>query len=384
VIKPVYADEDFVLFHENCRKVLPMLADDSIDSIVCDPPYELTAGKKGGTGEASLNLNSPAGRSRISTGGGFMGQQWDATGVAFDPATWKECLRVLKPGGHLVAFGGTRTYHRMACAIEDAGFEVRDSLHWLYGSGFPKGLDVSKAIDKAAGAEREVVGKEHRASGNAVYDKRPSRPDGLYASDDYNLTAPATDEAKQWSGWNVALKPAHEPIILARKPLSEKTVAANVLKHGTGAMNVDACRVGSADKLVRPFIQRDDNEVFGKGLGAGVQEEPSGRWPPNILLTHSADCVPIGTQKVRNSSGSIKGDEPSAVTDAVYAERESGCPGRRTGDADGMETVEKWECAEDCPVAGMDGQSGISKSTVGKPRKSAAPGEGVWDDAYWG
>jgi DNA modification methylase len=115
VITPVYADADVVLFHADCRDVLPLLADESVDAIVTDPPYDLTVGKKGG---------------------GFMGQQWDATGVAFDPATWRECLRVLKPGGYLAAFGGTRTYHRMACAIEDAGFEVRDSLHWIYGSGF--------------------------------------------------------------------------------------------------------------------------------------------------------------------------------------------------------------------------------------------------------
>ena len=125
------------------------------------PPYDLTSGKKGGSGVAWVNLDSPYGRARISTGngsGGFMGKAWDGTGVAFDPATWAEALRILKPGGHLLAFGGTRTYHRLACAIEDAGFEIRDCLAWMYGSGFPKSLDVSKAIDKAAGAEREVVG----------------------------------------------------------------------------------------------------------------------------------------------------------------------------------------------------------------------------------
>ena len=180
----------------DCRDVLKTLADCSVDSIVCDPPYELTSGKKGGTGAASVNLETPYGRARIGTGngaGGFMGMKWDATGVAFDPAVWTECLRVLKPGGHLLAFSGTRTQHRMVCAIEDAGFEIRDGLlnviagdarihnfmaslddeqlrafahaiedanggslaAWTFGSGFPKSLDVSKSIDKAAGAERD-------------------------------------------------------------------------------------------------------------------------------------------------------------------------------------------------------------------------------------
>jgi DNA modification methylase len=364
VIKPVYGDEDFVLFHENCRKVLPMLADDSVDSIVCDPPYDLTAGKKGGTGEASLNMNSPAGRSRISTGnnGGFMGMDWDSTGVAFDPATWRECLRVLKPGGHLVAFGGTRTYHRMACAIEDAGFEIRDSLHWLYGSGFPKGLDVSKAIDKAAGAEREVTGTAVYGDGhvqNSAESIGSGGSDPL--ADRRMLTAPATDAARQWSGWNVALKPGHEPIVLARKPLSEKTVAANVLKHGTGSMNIDGCRVSGEVPVVPQsrFTSGNVNIRTAGRSGELSEAHDAGRWPPNILLTHSAACVPAGEKKVRNASGSIKGDEPSAVTDAVYAER---VPWQAHGDADGMETVQAYECAEDCPVGEMDRQSGQSKS----------------------
>lgn len=217
----------------DCRELMRSMADASVDAIVTDPPYEL----------------------------GFMGKKWDASGIAYDLDVWREALRVLKPGGHLLAFGGTRTYHRMTCAIEDAGFEVRDSIHWIYGSGFPKSLDVSKAIDKAAGAEREVIGVssvtgERRNAGSEKYGGGNGIPQSVNL-----ITAPVTDAAKQWSGWGTALKPAHEPIVVARKPL-DGTVAANVLEHETGAINVDACRVG----------------------------KPIGRWPANIVLGHSPDC----------------------------------------------------------------------------------------------
>jgi DNA modification methylase len=206
------------------RNVLAEVPDDSFDAVVCDPPYEYA----------------------------FMGKRWDATGVAYDVDTWREILRVLKPGGHLLAFGGTRTYHRMACAIEDAGFEIRDSIHWIYGTGFPKSLDVSKAIDKAAGA--------------------------------------ATPEAAQWSSWGTALKPAHEPIVVARKPL-DGTVAACVLAHGTGAINVDACRMATDNALVRPSVSKVGTDAIGPPGGAGTQVEPGGRWPPNVVFTHNSECA---------------------------------------------------------------------------------------------
>jgi hypothetical protein len=164
-----------------------------------------------------------------------MGKKWDYDVPSVE--VWAECLRVLKPGGHLLAFAGTRTQHRMAVRIEDAGFEIRDMIAWVYGSGFPKSLDVSKAIDKAAGAVREVVGQA----------KRTGKDAGTYGAMAGNnlLTAPATDAARQWQGWGTALKPALEPITVARKPLGEKTVAANVLEHGTGAINVDGCRINN-------------------------------------------------------------------------------------------------------------------------------------------
>lgn len=289
--EPYYADAQVMLYLGDCRDILAAMEPASVDSIVTDPPYDLTSGKRGGSGEASLNPDSPAGRSRIGTGGGFMGQAWDSTGVAFDPETWRACLRVLKPGGHLLAFGGTRTYHRLACAIEDAGFEIRDSLHWIYAQGFPKSLDVSKAIDKAAGAERVVTGSgpfasrrpraDHASQGVTFADDGYVRPAG------HALTAPATPDAARWSGYGTALKPAHEPIVLARKPLSG-TVAQTVLEHGTGALNTDGCRVGTGGQL-RWERPRDMGYSGGSDAGhVAAMSATEGRWPPNILLSEEA------------------------------------------------------------------------------------------------
>jgi hypothetical protein len=231
VPSPYYTDDRVTVHHGDCLEVLRTLPDCSVDSVVTDPPYDLTAGKQGGTGAASVDLTTPYGRARITAGnsGGFMGKAWDATGVAFDPATWQECLRVLKPGGHMLAFGGTRTWHRLACAIEDAGFEIRDTvaslgggdsagLLWMHGQGFPKSLDVSRAIDKAAGVEREVIGPRIRVDG-----KSPGRDGGMRLGRDEEagylpavVTAPATEDAGRWEGFGTALKPAFEPIVVAR------------------------------------------------------------------------------------------------------------------------------------------------------------------------
>ncbi len=238
------------------------IPDDCIDSIVTDPPYEL----------------------------GFMGKKWDSTGIAYNVDMWRECLRVLKPGGHLLSFGGTRTYHRMACAIEDAGFEIRDQIQWIYGSGFPKSMDISKAIDKQAGAERKVIGKSSRhgggIKGNGTSYELP--PDIPY------ITAPATPEAQQWDCWGTALKPAHEPICVARKPLSEKNVALNVLKWGTGGLNICGCRVGTQlrENQQAGFIRhgRTDEEVF-FGVDKNKSKETiivQGRFPANVIFDEEA------------------------------------------------------------------------------------------------
>ena len=313
----------------DCIEGMRAFPDNSFDSIVTDPPYEL----------------------------GFMGKSWDSSGIANSVEMWTEALRVLKPGGHLLAFSGSRTYHRMTCAIEDAGFEVRDQIMWVYGSGFPKSLDVSKAIDKsraghafdeirdylrgaikAAGltqvqvkahlgypadsgivshwvansqpmvpgwadwsamkailplddrfdsliesAEREKIGEKR----SGIADGGPARDTiGGGKSVVVDITAPATDAARQWEGWGTALKPAHEPICVARKPLIG-TVAANVLAHGTGALNIDGCRVGNEERTYEPkgtsasaAMIRVPEHRAGK---AGDEVTVSGRWPANLI-----------------------------------------------------------------------------------------------------
>jgi len=262
----------------DCVAWLKTLPDSCVDACVTDPPYEL----------------------------GFMGKKWDASGIANSVEMWREVLRVLKPGGHLLSFGGTRTYHRVACAIEDAGFEIRDMIDWLYGSGFPKSLNVSKAIDKAAGAVRISRGDKVYVGGH-IQHTTPGVHSGFNAGGRQLITAPATPEAAQWDGWGTSLKPAHEPICVARKPLSEKTVAANVLKHGTGGVHVDAGRIkGTAGDnptaLRRTYGYTPNAEKARDSEGRGALRDRSdpiakarphpsdnlGRWPANVALDEEA------------------------------------------------------------------------------------------------
>jgi site-specific DNA-methyltransferase (adenine-specific) len=220
---------------------------------------------------------------------------------------WTEAFRVLKPGGHLLAFGGTRTHHRLACAIEDAGFDVRDCLMWLYGQGFPKSLDVSKAIDKAAGVERVVIGTKHGLPGYSLTNGTPGgvamagNVDGTLrnGAKECAITAPATDAAREWQGWGTALKPAWEPIILARKPLNG-TVAENVQEHGTGALNVGGCRIGTEARMNGPAsptsASRKSRVEAGyrhdEGIGPGSSGgDVVGRWPANLVLDEEAGAM---------------------------------------------------------------------------------------------
>lgn len=302
----------------DCRVVLPTLPASSVHAIVTDPPYDLTTGKKGGTGERSMNLQNPYGRARA---GGFMAKAWDATGVAFDPETWTACLRVLKPGGHLLAFGGTRTIHRMTVAIEDAGFEIRDQIAWMYATGFPKSLDVSKAIDKAAGAEREILRENPHNS--------PGRKDGKSAvlgggpalmGNKGPVTAPATDAAKQWDGWGTALAPAMELIVVARKPLVG-TVAANVLAHGAGGLNINACLIGTEKDVPASPSRAPQHDIYGdlrKDDGTGQGWDPNvGRWPKNVILDEEAAAMldaAVGERK----SGRMNGTYASWGTQGIY------------------------------------------------------------------
>ena len=249
------------VLHGNSLEVLKTLEDNFVDSIVTDPPYEL----------------------------GFMGKKWDNTGIAYNVDLWKECLRVLKPGGHLLAFGGTRTYHRMACAIEDAGFEIRDCIQWLYGSGFPKSHNISKAIDKKLGVEREVIGKG--TAGKTALGQG-SGWNKTYNPHEYDITRDETEQAKRWSGWGTALKPANEPIVLARKPLSEKTIAENVMKWGTGGLNIDGCRIGTDTITSRPSNMSSNNhyaqDEWTKSNPIGELKTYTGRFPANVILDEEA------------------------------------------------------------------------------------------------
>ena len=289
------------LYRGDAREGVAALADASIDAIVTDPPYALVSiGKRFGKPGAAPARSAGATGVYQRASAGFMGQAWDTGETAFDPAFWAECLRVLKPGGHVVAFGGTRTYHRLVCAIEDAGFEIRDQLAWLFGSGFPKSHDVSKGIDKASGAARQVLGYNAHARPNRV--GKETKLSGVQTIGG-EVTEPATDAAREWDGWGTALKPAHEPIVLARKPLIG-TVAANVLAHGTGAIHVDACRVAFADEQDQAAAaqrscqdQNAGREVYGRfengpaSLGPYLEGLSKGRFPANVVHDGSDEVV---------------------------------------------------------------------------------------------
>jgi DNA modification methylase len=251
------------VFHGSNLDVLPFMADNSVDSIVCDPPYEL----------------------------GFMGKSWDSSGIAYSVELWRECLRVLKPGGHLLAFGGTRTWHRIAVAIEDAGFDVRDSIAWLYGSGFPKSMNIALQLDKKAGLQSDrgsainVGGKGDRQDIETSVSEANGKLQPAYR--DYK-----SPEAEKWAGWGTALKPAFEPVVVARKPLIG-TVAANVLEFGVGGLNIDASRIGtnpgykySADKNGTTFHGQQGERIERTAEKAGKEfiESTLGRWPANIIL----------------------------------------------------------------------------------------------------
>ncbi|MEO3976327.1 DNA methyltransferase [Streptomyces sp. CAU 1734] len=293
------------LYAADCMDVLPTLPDASVTAVVTDPPYELR----------------------------FMGNAWDSTGIAYDPRVWAQCLRVLTPGGHLAAFGAARTYHRMTVAIEDAGFEIRDGLMWLYGGGFPKSVDVSRAIDKRAGARRAQVPTAGGLHRNRTLNAPGAGWAKLGAAEpEMDGPDPVTGDAARWQGWGTALKPGHEPIVLARKPFPG-AVAATVLEHGTGALNVDACRVGTESRVL---AAGQGHAPGGVGLNMSVQGRPgraeaktvTGRWPPNVVLSHSP---------LLDEWGDPVGDACAAG------------------------------CVPGCPVAALDGQSS-ARPAGGEPR----------------
>jgi DNA modification methylase len=273
-VTPYYDDgKGIVIYNGDNTSVLPTLAENSVDAIVTDPPYGIS----------------------------FMGKRWDYDIPTVDQ--FAECLRVLKPGGHLLCFCGTRTQHRMAVNIEDAGFELRDVIAWLYGSGFPKSLDVGKSIDKAAGAEREVVGSRKMRElpsdvpfGQGLITSHANAIAGrnTAAQVDVDITAPATEAAKQWDGWGTALKPSMELVTVARKPFPG-TVAANVLKYGTGALNVDACRIEGEPWKAHDATGLASVKFFSDGDAATIHKEPHalGRFPANTIHDGSEEVLAL-------------------------------------------------------------------------------------------
>ena len=276
------SEAPYKLLLGDCREAMKTLSDNSVDAIVTDPPYEL----------------------------GFMGKAWDASGIAYDKAVWTEALRVLKPGGHLLAFSGSRTYHRMVCAIEDSGFEIRDQMMWIYGSGFPKSLNVAKAIDatiRCGGSNTRKLKQTEQETGGESYQMK-GRNNGILGEDkvwDRKKWEPTTDEAKQYEGWGTALKPAHEPIVVARKPL-DGTVAENFLKWGVGGVNIDGCRIAyesAEDKdkahynaLGMERLKMEEGEKLGSFEGGWKKhkpELPEGRWPANVMHDGSQQVLDL-------------------------------------------------------------------------------------------
>lgn len=285
------------------KEKLKLLADNSIDSIVTDPPYEL----------------------------GFMGKSWDNTGIAYDVELWKQCIRVLKPGGHLAAFGGARTYHRMAVAIEDAGFEVRDMINWVYGSGFPKSLNIGKAVDKMQGNEREFIEEKKKLhiSTDATNDgsKRPSH----YNTDGTpKTTMSVTKGNSEFEGWGTALKPAHEPICLARKPIEKGlSIAENCLKWGVGGINIDESRVGEGLIKGQKAGQGFNNvKGFGVNTKQGNEEakeytsqDTFGRFPANLIHDNSEEvqsCFPNTKSGARKSTHDIGNEQGENHNNGIY------------------------------------------------------------------
>jgi len=269
----------------DCLDKLKDLHDNSIDSIVTDPPYGLS----------------------------FMGKKWDYDVPSQE--IWEECIRVIKPGGYLLAFAGSRTYHRMAVRIEDSGFEIRDQIMWVYGSGFPKSLNIGKGVDKLQGNEREVVGVSMNGMSETAM-----KPDKGWNANSMGKEITITKGNSEWEGWGTALKPAHEPIVMARKPLSEKTVVDNVLKWGTGGINIDESRIGLNEELdksqLRNINRSQKTEKDGWGMNSNCSDvaqvvRPEGRFPANIIFDEEAGKIldeQSGVSKSLGGTGKISLD----------------------------------------------------------------------------
>ena len=288
------------IHNADCVEFMATMPDSCVEAVITDPPYGLS----------------------------FMGKGWDHSvpGLAY----WSEALRVSKPGAHLLCFGGTRTFHRMACAIEDAGWEIRDCIMWVYGSGFPKSLDVSKAIDKALGAERKVIGEHpnpagNKAGGNSLNMSVVGMPEKAY------ITEPFTDQARQWQGWGTALKPAWEPIIVARKPL-DGTVANTVLTWGTGALNIDACRVPTDEYIMTNGVSKEVQSRqgiygrYGEKKTGQTNGQKLGRFPANLVHDGSDEVTALFPDNCGKQAAHGVGTYAPANTYTIGVKRDALAP----------------------------------------------------------
>lgn len=371
-------------------QVMAAMKPDSIDAIVTDPPYGLGfMNAKWDTFDLSrvekqreINRRKESVRTsqkwpdRVGTSqGGGVPIKYDESRGGNERFMWwceawaAEAFHVLKPGGHLIAFASSRTFHRAWCGIEDAGFEIRDTLSWIFGSGFPKSLDVAKAIDRQMGVKSEVEPVE--STTGEVYGE------GINVNfAERSKWEPQTDEARAWEGWGTALKPGWEPIILARKPF-RGTVAGNVLEHGTGGLNIDACRIGLTKDV--PASPARERENIAKGREGDRRDNTSGfdpsvgRWPANVIVQHHPDCELIGRKRVRSGTAIMENGGGGIMTGIRPERRDRASEFKMTqgsssgyAEADGLETVEAWACHEGCPVRQLDEQSGVSTSTGGR------------------
>lgn len=306
-----------LLINGDCIEEMQKLIDDGVqvDSVVTDPPYHLTSIVKrfGKEDSAPAQFGTDGAYARASKG--FMGKEWDGGDIAFRPETWELALKLLKPGGHLLGFSASRNYHRMAVAIEDAGFEIRDQMMWLYGSGFPKSHNIGKAVDAKLGNERKVVGT--KSCGYQVSISKTRKEQGYRPNETNATTEVVVDRGNtEHEGWGTALKPAHEPIVMARKPLSEKSIVDNVLKHGTGGINIDGCRIegneaNGAERKTANRKSRSEDGVWTDNNSGMKQEDnhfadadPRGRFPANVM--HDGSDVITKEFQQTGKSGSVK------------------------------------------------------------------------------
>ena len=372
----------------DCIEFLEGIPDNTIDSCVTDPPYGLEfMGKKWnklGTGRLISDRDDWNWQAyRGNTGTDPLANKPRFGPVMTDSVArnemqqfhyeWSQLVfRALKPGAHILAFSGTRTYHRLACAVEDARFEIRDMVEWFYGSGFPKGRNISKALDKRAGFNQKIIGIHTHSRGacKGDYERIDKIP---FATDENDgsmsnpkqmgaITQPVTKEAKQWNGWNTVLKPAHEPILLGRKPISEKSVEENMLRWGTGAINEGACRIA-----VNPDVNDIGERYTKRNVKATVfrnypPEEiaitgvlPSGRYPANLIFSHHPDCRLIQKGKTITVKSIRKRDTPRMGRYGIYGGEQSGWSSEYDYD---LGNPEVWACVPDCPVRMLNEQSG--------------------------